>query len=112
MVREQQIQPVRCEYQEGRKWYNSPGENEFVNRTERVWVPLLSLEEDDMDDMPFKRMILIATLKIDCRIVRVRIYLFVCGIKYWKNRETIKVKYTQLMDDSVNLKSMKECLGN
>lgn len=67
---------------EGRKWCNSQGENGSGKRTECLWAQLLGLEEGDMADMPFKKTILIATVKIHCRILIVKLYLYVCASKH------------------------------
>lgn len=61
-------------------WHNSHCEYEFVIRTECVWAQELRLKEGYMAEMPLKETILMATLKI----VIVKIYLYVCGIRHWK----------------------------
>lgn len=70
-----------CRQREG-KWRDSQGENGSGKRTECLWAQLLGLDEGAMADMPFKETILMATVKIHCRILIVKIYLYVCGIKH------------------------------
>lgn len=81
---------VRCADEEGMKWHNSQGENESVKRTERLWAQWLGLEEGNMTDVPFKKTLLKASVKIHCRILIVKIDLYVWAIKHWKVEEQLR----------------------
>lgn len=74
---------VGCEQQsEWRKWHNSEGVDEFVTGAECNWGLLLRFEKGDMVEVPFKKAVLVPTLKIDYRVAIVERNLQdVCGIE-------------------------------
>lgn len=79
---------------EWRKWHNSEGVDEFVTGAECNWGLSLRFVKGGMVEVPFKKTVLVATFKTDCRIAWVQRNLQdVCGIERRKKGRMIKTKY-------------------